>query len=188
MNQQTRLIGVAAATALALALTAHAAPFYWDDGTVTVNGVSAGGSGAWTVGAAGWEDGSSAQNWANNNTAILGGAAGTLTLGGTIAATGITVQSPGYKVGSSTGLLWMGVGDWRRLPIDRRGRGGPQRAQSLERNARSGKPESPAACGISGGFHPISCLPLRSQGPLLPLRLPGVRRALASETDEEPQS
>ena len=80
----------------------------------------------------------------------------------------------------------MGVGDWRRLPIDRRGRGGPQRAQSLERNARSGKPESPAACGISGGFHPIYFLPLRSQGPLLPLRLPGVRRALSSETDEEP--
>ena len=91
------------------------------------------------------------------------------------------------KFGSSTGLLGMGVGDWRRLPIDRRGRGGPQRAQSLERNARSGKPESPAAFGISGGFHPIYFLPLRSQGPLLPLRLPGVRRALSSETDEEPK-
>ena len=82
----------------------------------------------------------------------------------------------------------MGVGDWRRLPIDRRGCGGPQRAQSLERNARSGKPESPAAFGISGGFHPIYFLPLRSQGPLLPLRLPGVRRALSSETDEEPRN
>lgn len=83
---------------------ATAANYYWDDGTVTVDGASGGGSGAWTVGAAGWENGAAAVNWANNNTAVLGGTAGTLTLGGAITAAGITVQTTGYTISSAYAL------------------------------------------------------------------------------------
>ena len=73
-----------------MALGASAATYYWDDGTVTVNGASGGGGGTWAVGAAGWEDGTSAVNWADGNGAVLGGTAGTMTLGGNISAAGLT--------------------------------------------------------------------------------------------------
>lgn len=93
---------------------ARAADYYWDAASVTPNGVSLGGSSAWTLGVSGWEDGTSARNWANNNTAILGGTAGTLTLGGVIIASGITVQSSGYKIDGAqsltAGLLNIGSG------------------------------------------------------------------------------
>lgn len=79
-------------------LSASAATFYWDAGTVTVNGASEGGTGAWTVGAAGWENGTSAQNWANGNAAVFGGTAGTVTLGGAISATSATFSTAGYVV------------------------------------------------------------------------------------------
>ncbi len=72
--------------AFLLVTGAGAATYYWDDGTVTVNGASGGGTGAWTVGAAGWEDGALAQNWTDGNAAVFGGTAGTVTLGGNIAA------------------------------------------------------------------------------------------------------
>ncbi len=75
---------------------AGAATYYWDDGTVTVNGASGGGTGTWTVGAAGWEDGSSAQNWADSNDAVFGGTAGTVTLGGAITAGTLTFNTANY--------------------------------------------------------------------------------------------
>jgi autotransporter-associated beta strand protein len=81
-----------------------AAALYWDGGVVAVNGVSNGGSGPWQVGVGGWEDGTSVQNWANGNTAVLGGSAGTLTLGGAISAAGISVQSPGYQISGNHAL------------------------------------------------------------------------------------
>lgn len=89
---------------LLFAGSANSADYYWDDGTVTVDGASGGGTGAWTVGAAGWEDGANALNWADANTAILGGTVGTLTLGGAITAAGITVQSSGYTISSAYNL------------------------------------------------------------------------------------
>ena len=85
----------------ALALGAQAATYYWDDGTVTVNGASGGGSGTWVVGGAGWENGSSAVNWADGNTAVLGGTAGTLTLGGNISTAALTLGVSGYTVNSA---------------------------------------------------------------------------------------
>lgn len=93
--------------AVVIALTlggASGADYFWDDGNVTVDGASGGGSGTWNVGVAGWEDGTAAVNWANNHTAILGGTAGTLTLGGDITAAGITVQSSSYQITGSQGL------------------------------------------------------------------------------------
>lgn len=79
-------------------LPASAATFFWDGATVTADGTSAGGAGAWTVGAAGWEDGISAQNWANGNAAVFGGTAGTVTLGGPVSATSATFNTAGYVI------------------------------------------------------------------------------------------
>ncbi len=94
-----QLVAILAMTALAFG--AQAATYYWDDGTVTVNGASGGGTGAWTVGASGWEDGTSAQNWADGNAAVLGGTAGTLTLGGNISVGNVTLGVNGYTVDSA---------------------------------------------------------------------------------------
>ncbi len=87
---------LAVAVSLAVGLGARAATYYWDDGTVTVNGASDGGTGAWTVGASGWEDGTSAQTWANGNVAVFGGTAGTVTLGGAISASSALFNTAGY--------------------------------------------------------------------------------------------
>ena len=96
---------VAASFICASALQAQAATYYWDDGSVTVDGASGGGTGTWTVGAAGWEDGSIAQNWANSNDAVFGGTAGTLTLGGAITAGSITFNTAGYLLDTGANAL-----------------------------------------------------------------------------------
>ncbi len=95
------LLALIPAMLAAFLLPAAAATYHWDDGTVTVNGASGGGSGTWVVGGAGWEDGASAVNWADGNTAILGGTAGTLTLGGNISAAALTLGVSGYTVNSA---------------------------------------------------------------------------------------
>ncbi len=90
----------------------QAANFYWDGAAVVVNGASAGGSAAWTVGAPGWEDATSAQNWADGNLAIFGGTGGTVTLGGAISASGIQVgaSSAAYSVtAASRQVLTLGT-------------------------------------------------------------------------------
>ena len=90
--------------------TASAAPpqLYWDDGTVTVNGASGGGPGTWAVGGSGWEDGYSAVNWADGNNAVLGGTPGTVTLGGPITASSVTLDVDGYTITGQT--LRLGAG------------------------------------------------------------------------------
>jgi fibronectin-binding autotransporter adhesin len=103
-RKSNRFLAASLATFAVLCQFTLAADYYWDAATVTVDGVSQGGTAAWTVGAPGWEDGTSAQNWANNNTAILGGTAGTLTLGGGITSDGITVQSSGYRIDGAQSL------------------------------------------------------------------------------------
>ena len=103
MKQRT--IGVAMSAVFAIALGAQAATYYWDDGTVNVNATSGGGSGTWQVGTAGWEDGTSAQNWADGNDAVLGGTAGTLTLGGNISVGAVTLGVSGYVLNSNGNTL-----------------------------------------------------------------------------------
>lgn len=95
----TKLPLLLAAAASLVAASAQAANYYWDAGAVAVDGVSTGGTGAWTVGATGWEDGASAQNWADGNLAVFGGAGGTVTLGGNISATGLRfTNTAGYTI------------------------------------------------------------------------------------------
>jgi hypothetical protein len=93
MSKHTILVAAVAGLVLALAGTAQAATFYWDDGTVVVNGISGGGTGTWQVGTAGWEDGASAQNWADGNDAVFAGTGGTITVTGTPAPTSTTVNT-----------------------------------------------------------------------------------------------
>ena len=92
---KTKLHLLLAAAALSSAASSSAATLYWDAAAVTVNGTSAGGTGTWTAGAAGWEDGTSAQNWADGNLAVFGGGASTVTLGGNISATGLRFVNTG---------------------------------------------------------------------------------------------
>ncbi len=96
---------LAASALLSSARAGVVSTLYWDDGAVVANGVSAGGSGAWTIGAPGWEDGVTAQNWADGSAANLGGTAGTLTLGGPISAAGVTVNTTGYTLALANNTL-----------------------------------------------------------------------------------
>ncbi len=104
-----RLLAASITTVLALSSSAFAATFYWDDGTVVVNGASGGGTGAWTVGAAGWENGTSAQNWADGNDAVFGGTPGTVTLGGAITAVTVTFGSAGYEIATANNAMTWGA-------------------------------------------------------------------------------
>jgi fibronectin-binding autotransporter adhesin len=99
---------VVALTALVLHQTSQAETFYWDGGTVTVNGASGGTAGTWTVGAPGWENGTSAQNWATGNDALLDGTAGTVTLGGAISASSVAVNTTGYTLALANNTLTTG--------------------------------------------------------------------------------
>jgi hypothetical protein len=99
---------VVALTALVLHQTSQAETFYWDGGTVTVNGASGGTAGTWTVGAPGWENGTSAQNWATGNDALLDGTAGTVTLGGAISASNVAVNTTGYTLALANNTLTTG--------------------------------------------------------------------------------
>ena len=94
-----------------VAFGAQAATFYWDDTIGTLNGASDGGTGAWTVGASGWESGLAAVNWADGNDAVFGGTAGTVTLGGTISALSATFDIANYilDVGANTLTLSNGT-------------------------------------------------------------------------------
>ncbi len=94
-----------ALTCALVASLAQAANYYWDGDTVTADGASGGASGAWAVGVGGWEDGSAAVNWANGNTAVLGGSGTfTNTLGGAVTAAGITVNGANYVVNGAQSL------------------------------------------------------------------------------------
>jgi len=99
MKKNGKLCRKVALSCAFLASLSQAANYYWDGDTVTVDGASNGGSGAWTVGVGGWEDGASAVNWANGHTAVLGGSGTfTNTLGGAITAAGITVSGANYVI------------------------------------------------------------------------------------------
>ena len=84
-------------------MPAQAATYYWDGSTVTIDGISGGGDGTWSVGTAGWEDGTSAQNWANTNAAVFAGSGGTVTLTGTPTPTTTTVTAGDYTFSGALG-------------------------------------------------------------------------------------
>ena len=91
------------------ATMSQAATYYWDDGTVTVNGASGGGAGTWVVGGAGWEDAATAQNWANGNDAVFGGTAGAIAIDAAgVSANTLTVSAAGYSFTGGTLTLAAG--------------------------------------------------------------------------------
>jgi fibronectin-binding autotransporter adhesin len=94
---------------------ARGADLYWDASSVNANGQSGGGTGTWNVGVGGWENGTNAVNWTNGENAVFAGTAGTVTLGGAIAAPVISVNTTGYTLAlannsiSSTSLNYSGA-------------------------------------------------------------------------------
>lgn len=87
---------------------AQGAPLYWDGGISNIttgggNGVSAGGSGTWSTTIQNWDSGASTHVvWSSGNDAVFGGTAGTVTVSGTVNATGITFNTSGYTVTAPT--------------------------------------------------------------------------------------
>jgi fibronectin-binding autotransporter adhesin len=90
-NRSNLFVGAVMAALSLVSAHSDAATYYWDGPAVVVDGASAGGSASWSVGAAGWEDGVGAVNWADGHLAAFGGAGGTVTVAGPIAASGIRV-------------------------------------------------------------------------------------------------
>lgn len=86
---------IAGVAALACVMTATAANYTWD--TVTGDSTITDGGGTWQVGSGNWRNETTYdQAWANGNVAIFGtgasGAAGTVTLGGNISATTLSLS------------------------------------------------------------------------------------------------
>lgn len=81
---------------------ATAANLNWDPGQTA--GTTGGGTGAWDLTSSYWYNGTTDTTWtnANNDTAIFGGAAGTVTLGQATTAGGLTFDIAGYTVTGST--------------------------------------------------------------------------------------
>jgi len=104
-----------AATALRVVLLplmsgmAQAGTRWWDGGTGDIitngNGASAGGAGAWNTTLRNWDQGNglSHRAWtnANNDTAVLGGTVGTVTLGTGITVGGLVFTSASYMLDGS---------------------------------------------------------------------------------------
>jgi autotransporter-associated beta strand protein len=96
--QTLHRVQLAIITALAIsAATVHAANRYWDGGTIDIGSdgddAGTGGTGTWNTSLLNWDAGVSphvAWNNANNDSAIFGGTAGTVTLGVPIGLTNIT--------------------------------------------------------------------------------------------------
>jgi fibronectin-binding autotransporter adhesin len=94
----------------AVALAQSAATFAWDGGTTDIlsngDGISQGGTGTWDVTIQNWDKGSgqphAAWNNANNNTAVFGGTAGTVTLGLGITVGGLQFNTAGYTITNDT--------------------------------------------------------------------------------------
>ena len=87
------------------------AQVWWDGGTVNIttngNGASAGGSGTWNTTIQNWDFGSGLAHygWPNNSSAVFGGAAGTVTLGAAVSASGLQFDTANYVINSNTVTL-----------------------------------------------------------------------------------
>ena len=109
MSKHTILVAAVAGLVLALAGSAQAANLYWDGGTTDIltdgDGASAGGDGTWDTTIVNWDAGAVPHvAWvnANNDTAIFGGTAGTVTLGTGITVGGLQFDTAGYVIQSDT--------------------------------------------------------------------------------------
>ena len=100
---------VAALTLAFTAIPAHATSLFWDGGIVNIggngDGVSQGGAGTWDTTIQNWDAGASPHvAWvnANNDTAVLGGTMGTVSLGAGITVGGLQFDTAGYLVQTNT--------------------------------------------------------------------------------------
>jgi len=85
-----------------IAGVAHSTDLKWDADETA--GDPTGGSGAWDTSSLLWDNAGVMQAWSNGNTAILGGTPGTLTLGASITAAGITVNGADFVVSGGLAL------------------------------------------------------------------------------------
>ena len=122
MSNAIRLVGrfsVLSLLAAAVALwagSAHAGTVYWDGGTVDIltdgDGASDGGAGTWDITIFNWDAGVAPHvAWinGNNDTAVLGGTAGTVTLGAGITAGGLTFGATDYILAGANTLTLGGA-------------------------------------------------------------------------------
>jgi autotransporter-associated beta strand protein len=112
-TNKMRMLFVAAVVAAMLALPALAASVTWDivPGTVGVgDGIVTGGAGAWNLPNGNWTTDGGANNvaWvnANNDTAVFGGTAGTVTLGADIQVGGLQFDAAGYTISGANTLTF----------------------------------------------------------------------------------
>ena len=82
---------------------AESADRYW-----TANGTTLGGSGTWNDAGANWSSSGTSVSgaaWTANKNAFFQGTAGTVTLGSSVAAGGVTIESDGYTLATGGGSL-----------------------------------------------------------------------------------
>ncbi len=96
---------------------------FWDGSQTTGNGSIEGGSGTWTTAATNWTgvNGSFNTAWAPNSFAVFQGAAGTVTVDGAQAITGLQFVNDGYNVvGGTAGALTLfnGTGGNTAVRVD----------------------------------------------------------------------
>ncbi|WLH82387.1 autotransporter-associated beta strand repeat-containing protein [Pseudomonas sp. FP2338] len=96
---------------------------FWDGSQTTGNGTIEGGSGTWTTAATHWTgvNGSFNTAWAPNSFAVFQGTAGTVTVDGTQAITGLQFVTDGYNVvGGTAGALTLfnGTGGNTAVRVD----------------------------------------------------------------------
>ncbi len=101
---------------LTIVLASAQSTRYWDGGTadIVTNGdtASSGGDGTWNTTLLNWDAGASPHvAWVNTNNdiAIFGGTAGTVTLGSNITASILQFDTTGYTIGGSSDLTFAGA-------------------------------------------------------------------------------
>nr|WP_256593072.1 autotransporter-associated beta strand repeat-containing protein [Pseudomonas sp. 2822-15] len=106
-----------------LLVTGNTTVRFWDGSQTTGNGSIEGGSGTWTTAATNWTgvNGSFNTAWAPNSFAVFQGAAGTVTVDGAQAITGLQFVNDGYNVvGGTAGALTLfnGTGGNTAVRVD----------------------------------------------------------------------
>lgn len=83
----------------------HADTLYWDASPVTADGTSQGGAGTWDTSTGNWDNGVTYQLWnnSNNDTAVFGGTAGTVTLGADVTVGGLDFAANNYIIDPGAG-------------------------------------------------------------------------------------
>ena len=109
VNTAPRVIRlVAVLVMLGMPLCVQAADRFWDGANSggTGDGASDGGTAAWNTSTLNWDQGNALNrvNWtnANNDTAIFGGTAGTVSLGSGITVGGLQFDTPSYIIQGNT--------------------------------------------------------------------------------------